>query len=358
LVANKSGKYKRRGVHMLNERKLKILEAIVKDYIETAEPIGSRTIEKKYNLGISSATIRNEMSDLEEMGYIIQPHTSSGRVPSDKGYRLYVDNLMNYRELTLDEATFLKNIIANNINHMEYLMKETAKAISLLTNYTTIVSEPTVNKTKISHVQLMPMDEKSIALALITDSKAIKNHVVLVDFELSDAELNNLTQILNSWLRGRAIDEVDVDNVKMSGDSNISKVFYKVLDAIKNIILQEKNVNIYTSGVNNMLDFPEFSDIEKVKSLFKTFEERDVLITLLGESSADDIQIVIGAENSIEQMKDLSIIKANYQFKGRDLGAIGIVGPKRMDYFQVSSILNGIVKNINDILRNAGNDDG
>ncbi|MCL2593776.1 MAG: heat-inducible transcriptional repressor HrcA [Defluviitaleaceae bacterium] len=343
---------------MLNERKLKILEAIVKDYIETAEPIGSRTIEKKYNLGISSATIRNEMSDLEEMGYIIQPHTSSGRVPSDKGYRLYVDNLMNYRELTLDEATFLKNIIANNINHMEYLMKETAKAISLLTNYTTIVSEPTVNKTKISHVQLMPMDEKSIALALITDSKAIKNHVVLVDFELSDAELNNLTQILNSWLRGRAIDEVDVDNVKMSGDSNISKVFYKVLDAIKNIILQEKNVNIYTSGVNNMLDFPEFSDIEKVKSLFKTFEERDVLITLLGESSADDIQIVIGAENSIEQMKDLSIIKANYQFKGRDLGAIGIVGPKRMDYFQVSSILNGIVKNINDILRNAGNDDG
>ena len=169
----------------LNERKTKILEAIITGYIETGEPIGSRTIAKNYDLGISSATIRNEMSDLEELGLITQLHTSSGRIPSDKGYRLYVDNLMGHRELTDEETKFLQNVIVNNINHMDYLMEQTAKALSMLTNYPTIISKPKIEKEKIKHIQLVSLDETSIIAVVVTENKTVKNYIVPVDKNLS-----------------------------------------------------------------------------------------------------------------------------------------------------------------------------
>ena len=162
----------------LNDRKIKILEAIITDYVATAEPVGSRTIAKKYDLGISPATIRNEMSDLEEMGLIEQPHTSAGRIPSQMGYRMYVDNMMHKRVLTSEEVEFLKNAISLNVDRIEYLMQQTAKALSMLTNYTTIVTEPKSTRVKIKHIQLVPIDNNTVAAVVVTDSKAIKNHII------------------------------------------------------------------------------------------------------------------------------------------------------------------------------------
>jgi len=329
---------------MFNDRKIRILEAIINDYIATAEPIGSRTIAKKYDLGISSATIRNEMSDLEEMGYIIAPHTSAGRVPSDKGYRLYVDQLMPRRELTHEEAAYLQGIVASNISQVDILMRETAKAISLLTNYTTIASKTTVDLTKLKHVQLLPMSDDSIAIVVITDSDSIKNHVLKLDKAPGYEALTQLSFALNNLLSGKKVS--DLADIKIDAPGDNSKMLQKILDAVRQIMLQEDDVRVYTSGVKNILEYPEFSDIEKAKSVFNTFEEQEMLITLLG-SNNDNVQVVIGSESTMQGMQDCSIIKANYTFGHKHLGSIGVIGPTRMDYAQVFSILNGIVKNVN-----------
>ncbi len=337
---------------MLNDRKLKILEAIINDYILTAEPIGSRTIAKKYNMGISSATIRNEMSDLEEMGFIIQPHASAGRVPSDKGYRLYVDSLMQSRELTQEQIDFINNIIFNNINQIDYLMKETAKAIAFLTNYTTIVSEPSISKTKIKHLQVLPLDENAILLVVITDSKAVKNKILKVkDVPNTDALLM-ISNILNNKLSN--VEPSKINNELLEDLKNdLGEYGYMalaIIESILNIVSYEENRQIYTSGVKNILAFPEFSDLDKARALFNALEEKDVLITLLDNDGGESIKIVIGSENDVEHMQGCSIIKANYNFGDQAHGSIGIIGPTRMDYPQVVAVLNGIVKNINRLL--------
>ena len=329
---------------MFNERKIRILEAIINDYIATAEPIGSRTIAKKYDLGISSATIRNEMSDLEEMGYIVQPHTSAGRVPSDKGYRLYVDRLMPKRELTQEQSAYLQGIIAGNIAQADILMRETAKAISLLTNYTTIASKATVELTQLKHVQLLPMSENSIAIVVITDSNSIKNHVVKLDTAPDYEELTKLSFELNALLSGKKVS--DLAEIEINGDDKNSKMLQKIISSISEIMLSEDDMRVYTSGVKNILEYPEFSDIEKAKGVFNTFEEQEMLITLLG-SNADNVQVVIGSESTMEGMQGCSVIKANYTFGKKNLGSIGVIGPTRMDYAQVFSILNGIAKSVN-----------
>ena len=336
----------------LNERKIQILEALISDYITTGEPVGSRTIAKKHDIGISSATIRNELSDLEEMGFILQPHASSGRIPSDKGYRLHVDRLIKYRELTQEETVYLKEVILSNINHIEYLMKETAKAISILTNYTTIVSQPELKKISIKHIQLIPMDKNSIVLVVITINKLVRNHVVSVDQSPDVETLNELSFFLTDLLQGKDIEDImKIDITKMKrGQGSSTKILEDIIKAIFNILTKEEDIEVYTSGVNNMLTFPEFSDIEKAKNIFKTFEEKEVLITLLNKSNADNIQVVIGSENNLEEMKNCSIIRTNYKLGSQPIGSIGIIGPTRMDYYQVSSILNGIVKNINSVL--------
>lgn len=339
---------------ILNNRKIQILEAIINDYIQTGEPIGSRTIAKKYDLGISSATIRNEMSDLEELGLIEQPHTSAGRVPSDKGYRLYVDRLMNYRELTNEETRFLQDIITSNIDHIDYLMQQTAKALVRLTNYTAVVTEPKSVKMYVKHVQLVPLDEHSVIAVVVTDTKLIKNNIIKTVSSPSYSKLNAISERINA-----AYDKYSIDTISQIAKNNMFSTFGDDEEFIRNIFLSmyetlktEENVNYYTSGVNNILDFPEFSDIEKAKDIFRTLEEKDMIISLLGKEYESDkpVQILIGGENSIEQLKNCSIIKTKYQL-GNAEGTLGIIGPTRMNYSQTVSILNGIVKNINEVIK-------
>lgn len=339
----------------LNERKIKILEAIINDYIETGEPIGSRTIAKKYDLGVSSATIRNEMSDLEELGLIIQPHTSSGRVPSDKGYRLYVDKFMGERKLTKEETEFLKNVISSNINHMDYLMEQTAKALSILTNYTTVISKPKINEINIKYIQLMPLDEVSIIAVLVTENKDIKNIVVKINKELCQNDLLLISNKISNIVKNYSLDEIK-ENLILN-----DKTFFSEEDEIINLVFkeifklfkEEEEIKLYTSGVNNILDFPEFSDVEKAKTIFQTFEEKDTLVNIFcknDKTNSNSIQILIGNENTIEPLKDCSIVKTEYKIANA-IGTIGIIAPTRMDYAKAVSVLNGIVKNINDVLK-------
>lgn len=341
---------------ILNERKIKILEAIINDYVRTAEPVGSRTISKKYGFGISSATIRNEMSDLEEMGLIIQPHASAGRVPSDKGYRLYVDELMHQHELTAEETDYLQRLVLKNVGQIDSLMQETARALAILTNYTTIVSEPKVIRTAVRHIQFVPLDENSIIMVLVTDNKVARNHVINISKPMDYQQLNNLSLAFNSmfsgWELGDIIDAAGVHTPRLAKAAGLEPdALAPVWNVLANAVITEENVAFHTSGAKNILGFPEFSDLDKARAIFEALEERDMLITLLGGDKSDDVSIVIGAENSLEELKNCSIIKANYSTGQHVFGSIGIIGPTRMDYSQVVSVLSSIVKNINSVLK-------
>ena len=335
---------------ILNDRKTKILEAIVMDYIATAEPIGSRTIAKKYELGISSATIRNEMSDLEDKGLIIQPHTSSGRAPSDLGYRMYVDNLMRHRPLTEEETIFLQRMIMSNIHHVDYLMQETAKAIAFLTRYATVVSEPRERKTTIKHVQLMPMDDRSILVIWVTDTKAVKNTTVPIQDPPDYDDLASLAKILNNALQNKGVEDIDRDMVSdlLAAFGSHARMLMPILGVLVDALKSEGQ--LYTSGVNNFLAFPEFADRDKVQAVFQALEERDMLISLFNsEYSDEDIQIIIGSENRFEILQNCSVVRANFSL-GDQGGVIGIIGPTRMDYTQAVSVVRGMLSNINKVL--------
>lgn len=338
----------------LNDRKIQILQAIINDYIETAEPVGSRTIAKKYNLGISSATIRNEMSDLEEMGFILQPHASSGRIPSDMGYRLYVDHLMQKKELGAEEQKYLQNIISRDISQIDYLMEETAKALSLLTNYTTFISEPIGQQTRIKQIRLLPLDHTSVLLVIATEDNFIKNHVLKMRSVPSEEKIFYIGICLNRVLQGCSLKEIDGAVISRMQEelAEYPELLPMILKAIEITMRAAEKIQVHMSGTRNMLAFPEFSDIQKAKSLFQTLEEKDVLVTMLKESKGSDMQILIGSENSVQGMKDCSVITATYKMGDNTRGTIGIVGPTRMDYSQVISILNGMVKNIENVLRN------
>lgn len=333
----------------LNERKLKILEAIITDYIATAEPVGSRTIAKKYHLGLSSATIRNEMSDLEEMGFIIQPHTSAGRIPSDAGYRLYVDSLMQKEELEEGERNFLQNVAAENVNQIEYLMEQTAKILSSMTNYTAIVSDPIVHSRTIQKIRFMALENNDLLILVATDGNVVKTHQMHLDALPEDGELFRLSCTINDYLSGQsmeALDERAIHSLRaaLPGWGQLINAVIKSIEKTA----QDLSPQFHLMGAKNILTFPEFSDVEKAKRLIQTLEEKDVMknIIVSPEQAGEDVQVYIGNELGIEEMKDCSIITTHYQLSEHVTGTIGIVGPTRMNYSQVIAVLNGMVKNM------------
>ena len=337
----------------LNDRKIQILKAIINDYIATAEPVGSRTLAKKYDLGVSSATIRNEMSDLEDMGLIIQPHTSAGRIPSDLGYRLYVDRLMNRSELTPKEQQFLHSVVSGNVSRIEYLMEETAKALSMLTNYTTIISEPVLKRTALKQIRLMPLDDASIMLIIVTEGNFVKNHIIHVNRAPSDEDLFSVSVKINSILQGHTLEDINEHTIMALQKElkEYSGLLKPVLKAVQKTIRSAENVHLHMSGAKNILTFPEFSDVAKATEIFRAFEEKNNLVSLLGNPKDNDIRILIGNEINIKEMKDCSVITTTYRMGENTGGSIGIIGPKRMNYNQVVSVLNEMVKNIESALK-------
>ena len=328
----------------LNERKLNILKAIVKDYIDTAEAVGSRTLSKKYELGISAATIRNEMADLEEMGYLIQPHTSSGRIPSEKGYKLYVDSLMKEYELNTVEKHLIEESINKNMNYMNDLIHETSKLISKLTNYTTIaVTKNVSNLQNIKHIQLVGLDEKSIVLIIVTEKGEIKNTTISTNTYIDQAKLNLISDKLTRKLAGKNICEIDEEfltYIKYEIAEN-SLIIDKLVESL-NFGIEKNETSISLSGATNIFNFPEFSDVVRAKTFLTMLEEKDNISNMLKSKGIqkENLNIIIGSDNQCEVAQDCSIITATYNIDKDGVGKISLIGPTRMDYAKVYSILN------------------
>jgi heat-inducible transcriptional repressor len=337
----------------MNERKIRILEAIIRDYIQTGDPVGSRTISKKYDLGVSSATIRNEMADLEELGFIMQPHTSAGRIPSDKGYRLYVDNLMERKHVNPEIERIITDMIRQKINRIDTLVEETAKLIAMLTNYATIASTTSITQPKIKHLQIVPIDDKSVVCVVVTDGNIVKNHIIRTPEELDFNLCMLLTNSLNETLSGTTLNEISLEKIKTSIEEKMKgygDLAVNVLQAIHDTLGHEELPDIFIRGANNILDLQEFGNKEKTREIFKLFEEKLHLVKLLDHNPNHKTTIRIGEENIFTPMKDCSIITTSYSIGGYTLGNIGIIGPTRMDYGQVVSVLEYVTTHITSML--------
>lgn len=338
----------------MNERKLKILEAIIRDYIETGDPVGSRTISKKYDLGISSATIRNEMADLEELGLIVQPHTSAGRIPSDKGYRLYVDGMMGRPHITPEVEQVVTNLIKEKITRIDSLVEESAKLVAMLTNCTTIAMTPPISQVRIKHIQLVPVDDYSVACVVVTDTNCVKNHVIAtpksIDFNMCMA----LTNILNEKLKGSRLSQISVEQIRLSIEEKMKEygmIAGSVLEAIDNTLKQEDMPEIYIRGTNNILDFNGLDDRDKTRELFKLLEEKPYLTKILDQSKPNTVTVRIGEENVLAPMKDYSVVTTSYSIGEHTIGNLGIIGPTRMNYDQVVSVLEYVSYHITKMLK-------
>lgn len=338
----------------LDERKKKILQAVIRNYLETGEPVGSRTISKYTDLNLSSATIRNEMADLEEMGYILQPHTSAGRIPSDKGYRFYVDALMEEKER---EVVEMKDMLVERQDKMETLLKQVAKVLAQNTQYATMVSAPQVKRNKLKFIQLSRVDANQLLAVIVVEGNVIKNNILNVNVDLSDETLLKLNILLNTNLNGLSIDEINLGMISvMKQQAGIhSDIVGEVIDAVAEAIRAEEDLEIYTSGTNNIFRYPELADQQKASELINTFEEKQLLGELLQEQQDGEentgIQVYIGAETPVQSMKDCSVVTATYELGDGMKGTIGIVGPKRMDYDKVVSTLRTIQTQLDDLYR-------
>lgn len=328
-------------IRELNERKLKILKAVIQNYLETGEPVGSRTISKYTDLNLSSATIRNEMADLEELGYIVQPHTSAGRIPSDKGYRLYVDMPMQDKE---QEVTEIKEQMLEKADKMDQLLKQAARVLANSTNYATMVSAPVSAKNRLKFIQLSQVDEEQLIAVIVLEGNIVKNQILKVDEELDSETLLKLNMLLNTTLNGMAIDQITLGLIaKLKEQAGIhSGVISDVLDAVANVIQLEQDMEIYTSGATNIFRYPELSDKQSAQEIISAFEEKQQLSELVTQTLSSDskgIQVYIGNETPVQNMKDCSVVTATYELGEGMQGTIGIIGPKRMDYERVMDTL-------------------
>ncbi|MDO5345913.1 MAG: heat-inducible transcriptional repressor HrcA [Lachnospiraceae bacterium] len=345
----------------MDDRKWTILQAIIKTYLETGEPVGSRTISKYPDLNLSSATIRNEMSDLEEMGYIIQPHTSAGRIPSDAGYRFYVDRMMEENDRRMEqkdkEVTEMKELMIQRQDRMEMILKQLAKFLANNTNYATMISGPQYHRTKLKFIQLSIVDENQILAVIVAEGNVVKNKMIRMEHGLDHEMMLKMNILLNSSLNGLTIEQINLATIsKLKEEAGIhSELVSRVLDAVAEAISQEEDMEIYTSGATNFFKYPELSDSEKASELISTFEEKHPLANLMKEESFDQeehgIQVYIGQETPVSAMKDCSVVTASYDLGDGMYGRIGIVGPKRMDYDKVVGVLKNLTQQLDEIFK-------
>lgn len=335
----------------LDNRKITILKAIIKTYLETGEPVGSRTISKYSELKLSSATIRNEMSDLEEMGYIIQPHTSAGRIPSDKGYRFYVDQIMQEKD---NEVTEFKDMMVQKVDKLELVLKKMAQVLAANTNYAAMISGPSYNKTKLKFIQLSRVEAHKLLVVVVVEGNIVKNTMIDIAEELGEQELLNLNILLNSSLNGLTIEEINLDIIsRLKEDAGIhSQVVELVLNEVAEAIKAGgEDLQIYTSGATNIFRYPELSEGDKASKLIGTLEHKEMLQEFVSEVNTENggdagIQVYIGDETPVQSMKDCSVVTANYDLGGGLRGTVGIIGPKRMDYEKVLGTLRNLMSQL------------
>jgi heat-inducible transcriptional repressor len=342
----------------IDERKIRILQAIINDYVNTAEPVGSRTIAKKYDLGISSATIRNEMADLEEMGYLEQPHSSSGRKPSDKGYRLYVDKFMQIPELSPEEQLIIKSqLLDAALYEIDKIIRQATILISELTKLTCIVRAPSVKKSCIKAVQLMSIDANNILSVIVTDSGIIKNNMIRIKKHIDNDVIMKLTNLLNGRLKGLTVEDINLEVINnLRNDlSGFDDIFSSIIPALYDSLNSIDTADIYAEGTTNIFNYPEYNDIEKAREFLVLIDDKKKIKGLLGTNP--NVSITIGRENFEENAKECSIISATYSVGKKPLGSIGVIGPTRIPYSKIISVLTKVVKEINDGLATGYLDD-
>lgn len=340
----------------LDERKLKILQAIIRTYLETGEPVGSRTISKYSDLNLSSATIRNEMSDLEDMGYIIQPHTSAGRIPSDKGYRLYVDTMLEAKD---SEVENLREELEEKKGKIDDVLQRVAKFLASNTNYATMVSGPRYQTKKVKFIQITSVDDENILAVVVLDNNVVKNQMIRIDQPIPQEMIVKLNFILNTTLNGLDVLEMNlavIQKIKEQVGSH-SQVIDSVLEVIGKTMIEDDDLEIYTSGATNILKYPELSDKNKATEILDAFEEKEIMHNWLRlpekntTNDKHDIQVYIGDETQVDSMKDCSMVTATYEIQEGVYGKIGIVGPKRMDYDKVVGTLHSLMSELDDIFK-------
>lgn len=341
-------------MHELDERKTKILNAIIRTYLQTGEPVGSRTISKYSDLNLSSATIRNEMADLEELGYIIQPHTSAGRIPSDQGYRFYVDNLMIEKDREVSE---MKAFVIERTEKLEQVLKQVAKMLATNTNYAAMISAPQMHSGKVKFIQLSAVDDRQILAVIVLDNNIVKNRMLKIEEPLDNESMLKLNILLNSSLNGLMLEQINLATIaRLKEQAGIhGSIVNDILDAVAEAIRDDEELEVYTSGATNIFKYPELSDSQKASELISAFEEKQELKDFLTETMANEentgIQIYIGNESPIQKLKDCSVVTATYELGEGMHGTIGIVGPKRMDYENVMDNLKTLKGQLDEVFK-------
>lgn len=337
----------------MDERKEKVLQAIIEDYVSTAEPVGSRTLARKYRLGVSPATIRNEMADLEVQGYLEQPHTSAGRIPADKGYRYYVDTLMEDREATPDEQNRIAQVFDRRLTEVDHLLRETARLLAETTHYSALVVAPRVGRTAIKGVRLVPLEEGRALLVLVTEGGFVEDQVVDMPVEVTMMELQRISGVLNEVLRGRTV-------ISLSRDALAA--LHHELDRYRSLLSQTLDFldqsetpegdRVFVGGASRMLAQPEFRNVEKVKRLMDLLEEEQVVHDILGAAGRGEprVAITIGEEIHYREMTDCSLVTATYRVGEETIGRIGVLGPKRMEYAKVVSLVDNVTQRLSEKL--------
>ncbi|GAB6084828.1 heat-inducible transcriptional repressor HrcA [Alkaliphilus crotonatoxidans] len=338
----------------LNERKLKILQAIVQDYIQTAEPVGSRTLTKRYNLGVSPATIRNEMADLEDLGYLTQPHTSAGRIPSDKAYRFYVDYLLEMKKIAAFQRDYIKSNLLKSFGELEDLLQYSSRILSQLTNYTTIAMAPQIKGSKLKHIQLVPIDDENMISVIVTDTGVIKKPLIKIHGGMDYEIMQKVSVILNEKLVGLSFRDIEqkLEREMKQEANHFSSIIDIIVPELFKTLEEIDDFGLFLNGTTNIFNFPEFSDILRAKSFLSMLEERDLITNLISTSEKEGLTISIGSENSLQEAKDCSLVTATIKLDGNTMGWLSVIGPTRMDYSHVISVMDQISAYINQLLKN------
>lgn len=342
----------------LTERKLRILEFIIREYIQTAEPIGSRTVSKNKSLNVSAATIRNDMSDLEELGLLLQPHTSAGRIPSEKAYEIYVESMMNQGELREADREFIRAQLSQNIDKIGNLLQRSLDLISSLTDYISVgVLQEVCKKRLIKNISLVPIDNRRVVVVTVLDSGEVLSENLLLPQNLDNNTLHLISQTINETMSGRCYEEVGEDLLRYikAKISEYSTSLEGIFDFLEQQLLQEQPFHLLFNGMTNIFNHPEFYDIDKAKSFLTMIDEETPIRNLMNEKGIrkGDINIIIGDESMGSIMKDCSIITADYIKDGLTIGKVGIIGPKRMDYQRAYNIMSYLQSEINRLLNDS-----
>lgn len=341
---------RRYGANELNERKRKVLWAIVQDYADTAEPVGSRTIAKKYDLGVSSATIRNEMQDLEDEGYLEQPHTSAGRIPSNKGYRFYVDWLMQPAPVTETEKAMIDSMLTGHVTKMDEIFRHMASTIASLTHNVSVAASAGVKK-KFNYVRFLPLDGERAILLVVSDQGDVSNTVVNIPRSSSFDEMQLLADRMNHFFHGKDIDTMN-EKMILSFQNEIEKdlsSYVHVFQALQNTMMPPNEV--YSGGASRLIEQPEFKDVERMQDILNLLEQRDMLSSMLLSSSDQPIAVHIGTENAMKSLSDLSIVRAQFSSNGRVIGSVAVLGPTRMQYSRIIGMMRFMQQRLDMLLK-------